>query len=180
MSKDNGSNGTRRTAFEFKLELDLHLFFTPLMQSWGDGITMTRTIQLPFPPDDNTTIGGRSIEGDCKPPLGYRLNDTIWDVDRERFIATTTADHGGGPLAYITDDLDTYLNEGWTIGSWQTHYDKSWRTTSAARPGIPERIAGCFTNVGFVCRPTSSSPTRLMLPLNSVAPSSCSYDQTAR
>lgn len=128
MSKDNGSNGTHRTAIEFTLELDLHLFFTPLMQSWGDGIMMARTIQLPFPPDDNTTIAGRSIEGDCKPPLGYRLNDTIWDVDRKRFIATTTADHGGGPLAYITDDLDTYLSEGWTIGSWRTHYDKSWRS----------------------------------------------------
>jgi len=72
MSKDNGSNGTRRTGFEFTLELDLHLFFTPLMQNWGDGIMMTRTIQLPFPPDDKTTIGGRSIEGDCKPPLGYQ------------------------------------------------------------------------------------------------------------
>ena len=98
------------------------------MQDWGDAIVMTRTIQLPFPPDDKTTIGGRSIEGDCQPPLGYRLRNTIWDVDRERFIATTAADCGGGPLAYIADDIDRHLSEGWSIGSWRTHYDKSWKS----------------------------------------------------
>ena len=103
MSGDNGSTEFYGKALEYTLELDLHLFFTPLMQDWGDGIVMTCTLQLPFPPSDKTTIGGRSIEGDCQ-PLGYRLRDTIWDVDRKRFIATTTADHGGGPLAYIPDD----------------------------------------------------------------------------
>ncbi len=53
MSGDTDSTGTRCTALEFTLELDLHLFFTPLMQDWGHGIVMTRTLQLPFPPDDN-------------------------------------------------------------------------------------------------------------------------------
>ena len=67
------------------------------------------------------------MEGDGQ-PLGYRLRDTIWDVDRARFIATTTSDHGGGPLAYIPDDIDRYFSEGWSIGSWQKHCDNSWKS----------------------------------------------------
>lgn len=128
MSGDTGSAGSGRKDSEYLLELDLHLFFTPLMQEYGDGIVFTRTVGLPFPPADKIALGGRSIEGDCQPPLGYRLQDVIWDVDRERFIATTTADHGGGPIAYIADDIDRYLSEGWSIGSWKKHYDSNWKS----------------------------------------------------
>ncbi|QEG40783.1 hypothetical protein [Roseimaritima ulvae] len=127
MSDDKDAIRSRGKALEYKLELDLHLFFTPLMQDWGDGIVMTRTLQLPFPPDNKVAIGGRSMEGDGQ-PLGYRLRDTVWDVDRARFIATTISEHGGGPLAYIPDDIDRYFSEGWSIGSWQKHYDKSWKS----------------------------------------------------
>ncbi len=48
MSGESGLNEFRGKALEFTLELDLHLFFTPLMQDWGDGIVMTRTLQLPL------------------------------------------------------------------------------------------------------------------------------------
>ncbi|EMB16515.1 hypothetical protein [Rhodopirellula europaea] len=127
MSDSKDANGSRGRDLRYTVELDLHLFFTPLMQDWGDGIVMTRTLQLPFPPDGKIAIAGRSIEGDGQ-PLGYRIRNITWDVDRDRFIATTVADCGGGPLAYIGDDIDRHLTEGWSIGSWQTHYDKSWKS----------------------------------------------------
>ncbi len=133
MSGDTSSTRPGSEVSRYTLELDLHLFFTPLMQNWGHGIVMTRALQLPFPPADKIALGGQSIEGDCLPPLGYRLRNTIWDVDRERFIATTAADCGGGPLAYIADDIDRHLREGWSIGSWQRHYDKSWTSPIGER-----------------------------------------------
>ena len=48
----------------FQVELDLHLFFTPLMQGNRGGVIHTRTLDLPFPPSTKIMVGGRSIEGD--------------------------------------------------------------------------------------------------------------------
>jgi len=66
MSGGTGSNRPRSEVFRYTLELDLHVFFTPLMQDGGTGIVMTRTLQLPFPPADKIAIGGQSIDGDCQ------------------------------------------------------------------------------------------------------------------
>ncbi|QDV58714.1 hypothetical protein [Rosistilla oblonga] len=43
-------------ALEYTLELELHLFFIPLMQDWGDGIVMTRTLQLPLRRDRSRRV----------------------------------------------------------------------------------------------------------------------------
>jgi hypothetical protein len=61
----------------FRVELDLHLYFTPLMREIGGGIVLTRTFDLPFPPCGEIMIVGRSIERDCTPPLGYLLADIV-------------------------------------------------------------------------------------------------------
>ena len=90
MSGDTDSTRSSSKNFDYTLELDLHLFFTPLMQDYADGIVFTRTLRFPFPPANKIAIGGHSIEGDYK-RLGYRLRDTIWDVDRERFMGSFPA-----------------------------------------------------------------------------------------
>ena len=43
MRGNAGSTESSSKSLEYTLELDLHLFFTPLMQEYGDGIVMTRT-----------------------------------------------------------------------------------------------------------------------------------------
>ncbi len=113
-----------RTENRFRVELDLHLFFVPLMQETGNGIRLTRTLALPFPPNSKIMIGGRSIEGDCVPPLGYRMSDILWDVDRETFLAKTVTSHYGSPVAFVPSDIETYVQDGWKIGSWQDFYDR--------------------------------------------------------
>lgn len=126
MTKNSATKGTAKkvtTENRFRVELDLHLFFVPLMQELGDGITLTRTLDLPFPPNSKIMIGGRSIEGDCIPPLGYRLSDILWDVDRETFLAKTVTSHHGSPVAFVPSDIETYVQDGWKIGSWQDFYD---------------------------------------------------------
>ena len=52
------SDESRRTPV-FRLELDLRLYFVPLMSDTGNGITVTRTIELPFAPQIELGIAGR-------------------------------------------------------------------------------------------------------------------------
>lgn len=127
MKKNSAEIGTGQKVTpenRFRVELDLHLFFVPLMRETGDGITLTRTLDLPFPPNSKIMIGGRSIEGDCIPPLGYGMSDIIWDIDRETFLAKTVTSHHGSPIAFIPSDIETYFQNGWQIGSWQDFYDR--------------------------------------------------------
>lgn len=127
MKKNAATEGTGQkvtTKNRFRVELDLHLFFAPLMQEIGDGIILTRTLDLPFPPNSKIMVGGRSIEGDCIPPLGYRMSDILWDVDREIFLAKTVTSHHGSPIAFVPMDIERYLEDGWKIGSWQDFYNR--------------------------------------------------------
>ncbi len=110
----------------FTLRLDLRYFFEPLMQDFGNGISFSRTIQLPFPPSGSVAIGGKSIEGQYHPPLGYRLSDLVWDYDRQVFLATTTECHAGSPLAILPFEIRTFIDNGWQPGSWQQSYDDEW------------------------------------------------------
>ncbi len=112
----------------YRLELDLHLFFSPLMHEGHNGIILTRTIDLPFPPSSKIFIGGRSIEGIVTPPLGYLLNNIIWDVDREVFLAKTVECISCSPLATVPMDIEMQLDNGWQLGSWQKFYDRTWKS----------------------------------------------------
>lgn len=46
----------------FKLELDLHLFCEPLMDEEGDGIVVSKTLELPFPPYEGLALIGKQID----------------------------------------------------------------------------------------------------------------------
>ena len=114
--------------YRFRVELDLHLYFTPLMRQVGDGIVLTRTLDLPFPPNGKIMIGGKSIEGDCTPPLGYHLADIVWDVDRQVFLTNTVMCLDGTPLAFVPMEIEMQVDNGWKIGSWRKFYDRTWKS----------------------------------------------------
>lgn len=111
----------------YQLELDLRVHYTPLMDEAGPGISLTRTIQLPFVPTSRVALTGASLERAV--PLGYRLKNIIWDVDRQVFLAHTEMGTHGDPIALIPDDLQSMLGEGWLIGSWRQYYDPDWKSS---------------------------------------------------
>ena len=111
----------------FVLELDLHVYFEPLMNEHWPGLLFTRTIQLPFIPSTKIAVGGFSLEGECVPPLGYLPSDLIWDVDREVFLAITKASHQS-LIVYLPDIIREYLEQGWRLGSWKQNYDNDFES----------------------------------------------------
>lgn len=106
----------------YRVELDLVLHFVPPMNDNGDGITFTRTIELPFPPCKEIAIHSKHIDGETFPPIGFKLKDIIWDADRQVFLATTYVIFQGTPLAEIPDELALWLDLGWKLGSYADQY----------------------------------------------------------
>ncbi len=107
----------------FKLELDLHLYFDPPMADHGDGIAVTRTIDVPFPPWSGLLVYGRELD-ECPSPGGWPLKDVTWDVDRGVFLATTSLHSGGVPMAMIPDVVRAYVDRGWRLGSYMDLYEE--------------------------------------------------------
>ena len=70
---------------EYRLDLELKLFYSPPMHESGQGLTLIRTLTLPFPPVSEIGICGASIEGASDEPLGFRLEEIFWDVDSRSF-----------------------------------------------------------------------------------------------
>ena len=65
----------------FKVELDLELRFVPPMAEYGQGITVTRTLELPLAPGPDLMAWSARID-DCTEPDGYHLGEFTCDVDR--------------------------------------------------------------------------------------------------
>lgn len=105
------------------IELDLHLVFDPPMDEHGRGIVVTRRIDLPFVPFDGLQIYSRTWE-ECPEPLGFKLKDVVWDADRKVFLATTHNILSGFPFATIPDEVRSWLDNGWRLGSWMEHYQQ--------------------------------------------------------
>lgn len=104
----------------FSLELDLILRFMPPMDRIGNGITVTRTIELPFPPYNGLAIYGKGMD-DCPDPIGFRLEEVVWDLNRQVFLGKTTMEYAT-PMATIADDIGTWLQRGWRLGSYLDAY----------------------------------------------------------
>lgn len=62
----------------FRLELDLVLHFVPPMDERGPGITLTRTLELPFAPYSGLVIYSRRLDS-FPDPLGFHLNNVVPD-----------------------------------------------------------------------------------------------------
>lgn len=107
----------------FLLELDVSLFFVPPMEEHARGIVVTRTLELPFPPTTGLFITGVVINGQ---PLaqGFKIEDVTWDLDRQRFTATTSLVSQDFPIAEIPDLIREWVDRGWQLGSYEATYDE--------------------------------------------------------
>jgi hypothetical protein len=107
----------------FKLELDLVLHFIPPMDERGQGIRLTRSLKLPFPPTNGLHLAGVAMD-DPPSPLGFRINDLTWDLDRQVFMATTQLIDHNLPLAAIPDEIANWIERGWRLGSYEDAYEQ--------------------------------------------------------
>lgn len=106
----------------FKLHLDLVIVYTPPMSDHGQGIRLTREIELPFPPYDGLHICGRQIDA-VYGPEGFVLKEVKWDLDRKVFLGQTTLSSLDLPMEDIPADLRSWLDVGWRFGSYADHYE---------------------------------------------------------
>jgi hypothetical protein len=106
----------------YKVELDVHLIFVPPMDDNGPGIVMTRSFHLPFPPADGLSVFASAWE-QCPDPVGLRLKDIVWDVEREVFLATSHAINQDFPIAGIAAELGDWVERGWRLGSYNDSYN---------------------------------------------------------
>ncbi len=105
----------------YRVDVDLVLRFVPPMGDNGQGIRLTRTIELPFPPVEDVAVFSKEWEG-IDDPMGYRLKEITWDIDRECFLADTTISITGIPIAFIPREIRMLLDRGWRYGSYSTQY----------------------------------------------------------
>ena len=107
----------------FKLELDLLLYFIPPMDERGQGIRLTRLLELPFPPTNGLHLAGIALD-DPPCPLGFRINDLTWDLDRQVFMATTHLTIQNDPIATIPYEIGSWIDRGWRLGSYEDAYEQ--------------------------------------------------------
>jgi hypothetical protein len=107
----------------FRVELDMHLYFVPPMDEHGAGIIVTRIVDLPFPPFNGLAIHGKTMS-ECPDPLGFRLEDVTWDVDRSVFLARTSLISQKFPFSYIADEIAAWIGRGWRLDSYADPYQQ--------------------------------------------------------
>jgi hypothetical protein len=106
----------------YKLELDVSLVFAPLMDEHGQGIIVTKSFELPFPPFAKMNLQSRQFPNSPGPD-GFLLEDITWDVDREVFFARSSLTSVDLPIACILDDIQSWIDLGWRLGSYEETYD---------------------------------------------------------
>lgn len=109
----------------FTLDLDLHLYFEPPMTDAGDGIVLTRKLELPFPPYEGLRVFSKTMD-DCPEPMGMTVKDVVWDIDRGVFIADTYVHDHDLPMPSILDSIRRWIGLGWRLGSYGDHYPDPW------------------------------------------------------
>lgn len=105
----------------FIIELDLVLHFVPPMDEHAPGVVLTRAFDIPFPPYDGLVVYSPTFE-DCPTSEGMPLKDIIWDVERKVFLARTYLVHCGLPFAFIPDEIRSWVDNGWRLGSYRDGY----------------------------------------------------------
>ena len=56
-----GMRLSTETILDYRLDLELRLFYLPPMRESGRGMALTRTLMLPFPPSIEIAVGGSSL-----------------------------------------------------------------------------------------------------------------------
>src|SRR4030095_6481706 len=104
----------------YAVDVDLVLRYVPPMDDHGHGIRLTRSFELPFPPSGDIAVHSKEWEG-IDDPMGYRLKEITWDIDRSQFLAETEISITGTPIALIPLEIRHLIKQGWQYGS---HHDK--------------------------------------------------------
>lgn len=101
------------------------------MRDSDRGITLTRSVSLPFPPYDRLRVF--SAEIDAYPePEGLTLRDIVWDIDRGVFYASTYANSMLVPFDGIPAEIAEWLDRGWRFGSHRDRYRQDEPAEDAA------------------------------------------------
>jgi len=110
----------------YMVHLDFVLRFVPPMTDHGQGIRLTRTIELPFPPTEKMLVFSKDWEG-ADDPMGYVLKEVTWDLDRGCFLAETELSSTGVPIALIPWEVRRLVDRGWQFGSYKDQYTRDRR-----------------------------------------------------
>lgn len=105
----------------FDLDIDLVVHFVPQMNTEGRGIRLRRSMQIPFPPSAEVSVFSKSWD-EIDEPLGFRLKDITWDLDRSRFLAITEQSICGTPIVMIPHEIRWIMRRGWKYGSFVDDY----------------------------------------------------------
>ena len=106
----------------YSLELDLELFFVPPMENFGNGICVTRSLDLPFVPHSGLSVFGQDLT-DCPLPPGIVLEQLTWDIDRQRFLARSALTLQEWPIVAMPDEVGQWIERGWRLGSHLEQYE---------------------------------------------------------
>lgn len=105
----------------FKLFVEVTLRYVPPMSEHGQGISLVREFELPFPPFTSLALTGNSLN-DQPNPNGLQLRDVTWDVDRHVFLGWTSVTSVDYPLGYVPDDIRSWQERGWRLGRLEEAY----------------------------------------------------------
>ena len=128
----------------FKVDLDHALYFVPPMDEHAGGIIVTRTLELPFAPSPGLMVFGKEMD-ECPEPMGFKLGDLVWDMDRQVFLAKTSTVYDS-PIALVPYEIRGWIDRGWRFGSYLDLYpqEDEPKTRSkmlkelVARDGVPD------------------------------------------
>lgn len=121
-----------------RLELDFVLWFVPPMKDQGDGIRLTRSIEMPFVPTKRVALYSHTWENIVGEPLGYQLKDITWDLDRECFLAETHTSATGVPIAMIPHEIASMIDCGWRYGSYRDTYSTGLKRGRKRKKELPQ------------------------------------------
>lgn len=122
----------------YNVLIDFSVRYSPPMSEIGRGILLTRAVVLPFPPREKLSIHSTTMDELGSEPIGFRLTDIIWDMDRRVFLAKTSLDCSGMSLTEIPNDLSRWLDKGWVFGSYVDGYaTDEYRFDTFGEPDLP-------------------------------------------
>ena len=107
----------------FDVEMDVSLTFDPPMDANSRGIHVTRRFKLPFAPQKGFALTGR-VFSDHPDPEGFMLQNVVWDEDRRVFLVDSSASTLDFPIALIPDELRSWIERGWRLGSYRDNYEQ--------------------------------------------------------
>jgi hypothetical protein len=116
----------------FSFDIDMSIYFAEILNEHGRGIRVTRRFELPFVPHQDILLSSFSLNGDDI-PMGYKINEITWDIDRQVFFGQTCVVMHATPIAFIPFEIRSWLKRGWRLGTYEDNYKKPDRRSTNVR-----------------------------------------------